>query len=466
MRANEYGDGHHQVAGQGGQRRADDAQDGDQQQVDRHVDQGAGAGDVGKIFCLFFDVQSGLEVDVDAVEQVGQQDDRHHDQPGQEMFFDERAAGPDPEPGQVFDKKGYDDPQQARRQHEQAHHLGENFPGVFLPGVIEKKRLPGVLEHRYDQHHENAELVACLIKAERVGVGHGQYHRPVDDLDHGRGQAGRQVGEPEVQHLFQLNAVDADPQPFEDFRREQEQGNGGSSQVGGKNGLDAPMELQEEQQVEPEVDQDVGQFQSGEFPGFPLQAEVGEGNEGQGIEEQDQDDVIDQTRVTGRDGHQLAEGKAQQQEQGGQNQGRQADENIGRGKYFFLLHRSGQRTVLHEGRVHAVYIEDVQEGQVGVDVGVDAHVGAGDEMGVEGDEQEIEEAADDGRDAVYRRILAQLFDFFNHLYLNSFSSFAAIGFPCPILPETRINSTILLRDNPDEEILILIYCIAIIEPIL
>jgi len=56
---------------------------------------------------------------------------------------------------------------------------------------------------------------------------------------------------------------------------------------------------------------------------------------------------------------------------------------------------------------------------------------AGNEMGVEGDEQEAEKAADDGRDAVNGRILAQFLDLLNHWYLSSFSSFAAIGFPCP-----------------------------------
>ena len=65
----------------------------DQQQVGRHVDQGAGPGHQREILCFFLDVYPGLQIDVDAVEKVGQQDDRHHDQPGQEIAFDERAAG-------------------------------------------------------------------------------------------------------------------------------------------------------------------------------------------------------------------------------------------------------------------------------------------------------------------------------------------------------------------------------------
>ena len=171
---------------------------------------------------------------------------------------------------------------------------------------------------------------------------------------------------------------------------------GRGDQVGGEDGFDAHAELDEEQQVEPQVEQDIAQLDGGEFFRLPLQAQVGEGDQGQGIEEQDEDDVIDQLGIAGRDLHQADEGMAQQKQRRGQQQGRQDDGKIGGGESLLFFLRRGQRAVFHEGGVHAVDVDDIQERQVGVDVGVDPHVAARDEMGVEGDEQKAEKTADDG----------------------------------------------------------------------
>ena len=102
----------------------------------------------------------------------------------------ERPGGEFPAGG-VVDEQGNDDPEQARRQDEQGHDLGEHLLGVLLPGVVQEERLPGVLEHRNHQHHEDAELVAGLVEPERIGVGQGQDDGAIDDLDHDRRQAGR-----------------------------------------------------------------------------------------------------------------------------------------------------------------------------------------------------------------------------------------------------------------------------------
>jgi len=118
------------------------------------------------------------------------------------------------------------------------------------------------------------------------------------------------------------------------------------------------------------------------------------------------------------------EGQAQQEHQRGEAQGGHDDKQVGGREGLFLLVRVGQGAVFHEGRVHAVNVNDIQERQVGVDVGVDPHIAAGDEMGVEGDEQEAEKAADDGGNSVNGRILAQFLDFFNHQKMSPCQSLA------------------------------------------
>ena len=178
-------------------------------------------------------------------------------------------------------------------------------------------------------------------------------------------------------------------------------------------------------QVEPQVEQDVGQLEGGEFFGFPFQAQVGERDQRQGVEKQDEDDIIEQPAVEPRDFHQAGEGLAQQQQRPAQQQRRQDDGEVRRGEGPLFLLRGGERTEFHEGGVHAVDVENVQERQVGVDVGVYPHVAAGDEMGVKRDQQEAEEAADDGRDAVDRRVLGQFPDLFTHVFRCGFPG------PCP-----------------------------------
>ncbi len=78
--------------------------------------------------------------------------------------------------------------------------------------------------------------------------------------------------------------------------------------------------MDEEKQVQRQVEQDIDQFDGGEFLRFSFQAQAGEGDQSQGIKEKYQDEVIDQLAVAGRHLHQGDEGLAQQEKRRGQQQ--------------------------------------------------------------------------------------------------------------------------------------------------
>jgi hypothetical protein len=192
------------------------------------------------------------------------------------------------------------------------------------------------------------------------------------------------------------------------LRKEKEESEGGSDEVGKENeanGRDREGKVEdraekEKEKVESDVEDDGKEAEKGKSESIALVTEKGEGESGDGVEGNDEDHEANVKRSRGK-AQKSGDIVSEEKSDGSKEDGKESDEGEGGGINTHGVLFLGLIDEAKEGSFHAAGEKDEKDGGPSVDIGVGAEVGGGrEDADVERDKEPVEKATDDGRKAV------------------------------------------------------------------
>ena len=289
---------HQQIAGKRGPGAGHEAVVGHEEHDDGYGHHAPGGGEVGAPLGAVGQLVPHREVEVDAEKQLPEHDDGHDAEAGV-------VAGVDVvlEQVEVEGDAEEDDP---RKDDEVTHRLDVRAAVVGVAGLGEDEGLVSVAEGLDEHDHHDGDLEAGAVDAQlRVGLGLVGKEEGEEDLV-GRliedaGDAQDQDREGVGQHLSEACCVGAGAEAGHHVGQQHEQRGGGGKDVGQEDVSDAvaraieprdPLGVRlvqlrtddKEEDVQHNVEEDVGQFDGGKSHGFVAVSEVGEGQAAKGVD--------------------------------------------------------------------------------------------------------------------------------------------------------------------------------------
>ena len=359
------------------------------------------------------------EVEVDAHENFRHHDDGHSAEAVPVVALDDVA-----EEVHVAD----DDHERQEGEHDEVFHdkCLAFFALLALPSG-KHKGLISVAEGLGDHCHNHGDFDAGAVDAELfVHVGAGIEEGEEDFVEHlveDAHDTEDEQGPGVLKHALQQLEIENRESEIFEFAPEAEGHQGGAEEVDIEDVADVVLLVvplhegevlalgghEEDEEVEPDVEDDKGEFECGEFPGFVFETQACEEDGLEGVERHDDGhdgDVLGVGLIAhgGGNGAEEEEDGEDEEEADGAYRGEGCGEDLPAVGALLV----GE---VEEGGLHAEGEDDQEEGRVGVDVGHHAIAagGGGDVVGVEGHEKVVQETPHDAAKAVDDRVGKEFF---------------------------------------------------------
>ena len=390
-----------------------------QQHIDKHQHTTADGAHDGAPVGLRRQLVPEGEVEIDAHEYLG-----HHDDGDSPQALP--VVAPDDVAEHVHIAHHHHEGQQGEHD-EILHHEGLTLFRLLTFSSGKDKRLVGIAEGLGNHSHNHGNLHAGAVDAQLLthigtGIEEGEEYlvqHLVEDAHNAEDEQWPGV----LEHALQKWKVESGKFKVFEFAPEAEGDEGGAEEVDIEDIADIVLLIvplhegqvlqfgchEEDEEVEGDVEDDEGELQCGEFPRLVLVTQSGKEQRLEGIQRNDDGhhrNILGVSPVAHSigDGAQQSENTKNEKETHRAHRAQSGGENI-LAILAFLIRE------IEEGGLHAEGENHQQQGSIGVDVGDDAIAtrGSGDMVGVEGNEQVVEEPANDAAQAIDDRVGEKLF---------------------------------------------------------